>query len=133
MNMTEKTEQMKKFVFMNNIVIVIQLILVTLSIIFNFLIGDFAVFITVFVHIAIFVFYNIIVENIVEYGYLRKKYAKICDTTHYLRYFKLKKRMYKESVNKNDSVSAKLIIQSFLKSFIAILSIASLCFMIPLK
>ena len=133
MNLPKKTEQMKKIIFINNIVIIIQLVLVVLSIIFNFLIDDSAVFITVFVHIAIFVFYNIIVENIVEYGYLRKKYAKICDTTHYLRYFKLKKRMYKASVNKNDSVSAKLIIQSFLKSFIAILSIASLCFMIPLE
>ncbi len=133
MNLPKKTEQMKKIIFINNIVIIIQLVLVALSIIFNFLIDDSAVFITVFVHIAIFVFYNIIVENIVEYGYLRKKYAKICDTTHYLRYFKLKKRMYKASVNKNDSVSAKLIIQSFLKSCIAILSIASLCFMIPLE
>ena len=133
MNMAERTERMKKFILMNNIVIIIQIVLVALSVIFNFLIDDFAVFITVFIHIAIFVLYNGIVESIVEYGYLRKKFAKICDETHYLRHLKLKKRMYKSSKNKNDIVSAKLIIQSFLKSFIAILSIASLCFMIPLK
>ena len=71
-------------ILMNNIVIIIQIVLVALSVIFNFLIDDFAVFITVFIHIAIFVLYNGIVESIVEYGYLRKKFAKICDETYYL-------------------------------------------------
>lgn len=61
---------------MNNIVITIQIILVALSIIFNFLIDDVAVFTTVFIHIVIFVLYNMVVENIVQYGYLIKKFAK---------------------------------------------------------
>ena len=97
MNMAERTERMKKFILMNNIVIIIQIILVILSIVFNFYIDDSAVFITVFIHIVIFVLYNIVVESIIEYGYLRKKFAKICDETHYLRYFKLKRRMYRAS------------------------------------
>ena len=133
MNMAERTEQMKKFILMNNIVITLQIVLVILSIVFNFLIDDSAVFVTVFIHIVIFVLYNIVVENIVEYGYLRKKFAKICDETHYLRYLKLKKRMYKASKNKNDIVSTKLILQSAIKSFIAILSILSLFFMISFE
>ena len=133
MNMAERTERIKKFILMNNIVIAIQIILVVLSIIFNFLIDDSAVFITVFIHIAIFVLYNIVVESVVEYGYLRKKFAKICDETHCLRYLKLKKRMYKASKNKNDIVSTKLILQSVIKSFIAILSILSLFFMISFE
>lgn len=133
MNMAERTEQMKKFILMNNIVITLQIVLVILSIVFNFLIDDSAVFITVFIHIVIFVLYNIVVESVVEYGYLRKKFAKICDETHYLRYLKLKKRMYKSSKNKNDIVSAKLILQSVIKSFIAILSILSLFFMISFE
>ena len=133
MNMAERTERIKKFILMNNIVIAIQIILVVLSIIFNFLIDDFAVFITVFIHIAIFVLYNIVVESVVEYGYLRKKFAKICDETHYLRYHKLKKRMYKASKNKNDIVSTKLILQSVIKSFIAILRSLSLFFMISFE
>lgn len=133
MNMAERTERMKKFILMNNIVITIQIILVVLSIIFNFLIDDVAVFTTVFIHIVIFVLYNIVVENIVEHGYLRKKFAKICDETHYLRYFKLKKRMYKASKNKKDMVSAKLILRSVIKSFIAILSCISLFFMISFE
>ena len=133
MNMAERTEQMKKFIFMNNIVITLQIVLVVLSIVFNFSIDDSAVFITVFIHIVIFVLYNIVVESVVEYGYLRKKFAKICDETHYLRYLKLKKRMYKASKNKNDTVSAKLILQSVIKSFIAILSFISLFFMISFE
>ena len=133
MNMAERTEQMKKFILMNNIVITLQIVLVILSIVFNFLIDDSAVFITVFIHIAIFVLYNIVVESVVEYGYLRKKFAKICDETHYLRYSKLKKRMYKASKNKNDIVSTKLILQSAIKSFIAVLSILSLFFMISFE
>lgn len=133
MNMAERTEQMKKFILMNNIVITFQIVLVILSIVFNFLIDDSAVFITVFIHIVIFVLYNIVVESVVEYGYLRKKFAKICDETHYLRYLKLKKRMYKASKNKNDIVSAKLIFQSAIKSFIAVLSILSLFFMISFE
>ena len=107
--------------------------MVILSIVFNFLIDDSAVFVTVFIHIVIFVLYNIVVESVVEYGYLRKKFAKICDETHYLRYLKLKKRMYKASKNKNDTVSAKLILQSVIKSFIAILSFISLFFMISFE
>ena len=133
MTMNEKTELMKKFIFMNNIVIAIQIVLGVLSVIFNFFIDDCAVFITVFIHIAIFVLYSIVVESIVEYGYLRKKFAKICDETHTLRYLKLKKRMYKASKNKNDTVSAKLILQSAIKSFIAILSILSLFFMVSFE
>ena len=133
MNMAERTERMKKFILMNNIVIAIQIILFILSFIFNFLIDDSAVFTTVFIHIGIFVLYNIVVESIVEYGYLRKKFAKICDETHYLQYFKLKKRMYKASVNKNDSVSVKLIRQSAIKSIIAISSIISLAFMVAFE
>ena len=133
MNMLEKTERMKKFILMNNIVIAIQIILFILSIAFNFLIDNSAVFITVFIHIGIFVLYNIVVESIVEYGYLRKKFAKICDETHYLRYSKLKKRMYKVAQNKNDMVSTKLILQSVIKSFIAILSVVSLFFMVSFE
>ena len=133
MNMSERTERMKKFILMNNIVIIIQVILVVLSIIFNFIFDDVAVFITAFTHIVIFVLYNIVVESIVEYGYLRKKFAKICNETHYLRYLKLKKRMYKASKNKKDMVSAKLILQSVIKSFIAILSFISLFFMISFE
>ena len=133
MNMAERTERMKKFILMNNIVIAIQIILVVLSIIFNFLIDDSAVFITVFIHIAIFVLYSIVVESIVEYGYLRKKFAKICDETHRLRYFKLKSRMYKASKEKGDKISSVLILQSAVKALFAVLSIVLLLFMVSFE
>lgn len=130
MAMSERIEHMKKYVLMNNIVIALQIILVVLSVIFNFFFDDTVVFITIFIHIAIYVLYNIVIENIVEYGFLRKKYAKIVEETHSLRYFKLKKEMYKASKNKKDIVSATLILQSVIKNFIAMLSIVSLLFMV---
>lgn len=133
MAMSERTEQMKKYILMNNIFIVLQIILVVLSVIFNFVFDDAVVFITIFIHIAIYVLYNIVIENIVEYGFLRKKYAKIVEETHYLRYLKLKKRMYKESKAKKDIVSATLVLQSVIKSSVAMLSIVSLLFMIPFE
>lgn len=133
MNINEKTEQMKKFILSNNIFIALQIILVTLSVIFNFIANDGKVFLTVFIHIGVFVIYNGIAESIIEYSWLRKKYAKICDQTHYLRYFKLKNRMYKTAKNKKDTVSSTLILQSAIKSFVAISSIISLLFMISFE
>ena len=41
--------------------------------------------------------------------------------------------MYRSSKNKKDMVSAKLILQSVIKSFIAILSFISLLFMISFE
>lgn len=133
MNMAKKTDRMKKYIFLNNVVIVIQIVLIILSVAFDFLIGDDAVFITVFVHVAVFVLYNVIAENIIEYGYLRKKFAEVCDETHPLRYFILRRRMYKTAVNKNDRVSSKLIIQSAVKSLLAASSIISLMFMVSFE
>ncbi len=133
MNMTEKTEKMKKYILMNNIVIAIQFILVILSVVFNFLFDDIAVFVTVFIHIVIFVLYNSVAENIIDCSYLRKKYAKICSETHYLQHIRLKMRMYKASKTKKDTVSEKLIVQSAVKVIIAVLNILMLLLLISFE
>lgn len=118
--------KMKKYVIANNVFITVQILLLALGIALNFIADDTKVFVAVFAHIGLFVLYNAVVENIVEYGFLRKKYAKICDETHYLRYFKLKKRMYNTAKNINDTVTTTLILQSFLKSLIALVSVVML-------
>lgn len=130
MNFSNKPEQMKKYIYANNFAIVIQIVLFVLSIVFNFILDDGAVFITVFIHTGIFVLYNIVVESIIEYGFLRKKYAKICDDTHHLRLIKLKKRIYENAKNKGDYVSTKLILQSFFKFLIVCINIIILLFMV---
>ncbi len=131
--MVEKTQSMKKYVFMNNVVIGIQIALVALSIIFNFVIDDVAVFLTVFIHVSISVLYNIIVENIIEYSFLRKKYARIYSEISDLKYFKLRKQLYKTAKKENDIVSAKLILQFGVKFLIVYLSVLSMLFMVPVE
>lgn len=124
---------MKKYIIANNIFIAIQMVLLALSVVLNFVADDARVYMAVFIHIGIFVLYNAVVESIVEYKFLRKKYAKICDETHHLRYFKLKKRIYTSAKNHNDYVSVKLILQSFTKSIIAITNIVLMLFMVTFE
>ncbi len=133
MNRDERTNRMKKYIFINNISIGVQIVLLALSVVLNFTFDDAAVFITTFTHVGMFVLYNIIVENIIEYGFLRKGYAKIYDETSPLSYFKLKKRIYTEAKNKSDFVTTKLILQSFIKSIIMVLNIALLLFMVSFE
>ncbi len=130
MDFSYKAEQMKKYIFANNFTIVIQSIFFVLSIVFHFILDDGAVFMTVFIHTGIFVLYNIVVENIIEYGFLRKKYSKICDNTHHLRPIKLKKRIYKNAKNSGDYVSTKLILQLFIKVIIVCVNIILLPIMV---
>lgn len=124
--MTDKDEQMKKYILANNIFIAVQIIFVVLSIIFNFIADDSTVFITVFVHIALFVLYNIFVENIVIYGYLSKKYEKIWVKMPAIRHFKVWKQIYKASKNKSDTISTTLISQSVVKTVIVIVNMVLL-------
>lgn len=124
---------MKKHILINNIFIILQTVLIVLSVVLNFASDDASVFITVFIHVGIFVLYNIIAENIIEYGFLRKRYAKIYNETSPLSYFKLKRRIYTEAKNKSDFVTKKLILQSFIKSSIMVLNIALLLFMVSFE
>lgn len=130
MNIKQKTEQMKKIILANKIFIALQCVFVVLSIVFNFVLDDAAVFITVFIHTGIFVVFNIIVENIVDYGYLRKKYLKICDRTHHLRYLKLKRQIYREAKSNQDKITSALILQMLIKTLVAVLNIILMLFMV---
>lgn len=132
-NRDERTNRMEKYIFINKIFTGVQIVLLALSVVLNFTCDDAAVFITTFTHVGMFVLYNIIVENIIEYGFLRKRYAKIYDETSPLSYFKLKKRTYTEAKNKSDFVTTKLILQSFIKSSIMVLNIVLLLFMVSFE
>jgi len=132
-NLDERTNRMKKYILINNIFIILQTVLLVLSVVLNIASDDISVFITVFIHVGIFVLYNIIAENIIEYGFLRKMYAKIYNETSSLSYFKLKRQIYAEAKNKSDFVTKKLILQSFIKSSIMVLNIALLLFMVSFE
>ena len=133
MNTDERTNRMKKYILINNIFIILQTVLLVLSVVLNIASDDVSVFITVFIHAGIFVLYNIIAENIIEYGFLRKRYVKIYNETSPLSYFKLKRQIYAEAKNKNDFVTRKLILQSFIKSSIMVLTVVLLLFMVSFE
>ena len=125
-----KNEQIKKFILLNRIFITVQIILIIVSVILNLTSDDSTVFIIIFIHTGLFVFYNVVSESIIENSYLRKKYAKICDETHRLRYLQLKKRIYKTAKNKNDNIASALVLQSFVKSIILVIHLIAMLFMI---
>lgn len=134
MNLEEKTLQMKKYILLNKVFIALQVIFTLLSIIFNIVSDDPTVFVTVFIHIGLFVVYNIVVENIVEYGYIRKKFKKECNHyTHPLSSIKIKRQIYKIAKINDDRVTSTLIIQSLIKTLIAIINIILLIFMVSFK
>ena len=63
MNMGNKSSKMKKIIIANNIFVVVQMVLLVLSVMLNFICDDVKVFLTVFIHVGLFVVFNIVVEN----------------------------------------------------------------------
>lgn len=130
MKMENKNSTMKKIIVANNVFIALQILMLTLSVGLNFVCDDTKVFITAFTHIAFFVIFNIIVENIVDYGYIRKKYEKICKETSAIRYFQLKRRIFKFARQKQDKTTTTLMIQGLIKILIVLLNIIMMLFMV---
>lgn len=72
MKLDNKNKLMKKLIIANKIFIVLQIILLGISILFNFIFDDTVAFVTIFSHVGIFVLFNIFIENMTEYGYIIK-------------------------------------------------------------
>ena len=119
MKLKERTEQMKKIITANMLAICLQALLFTASIVLNFIHGSEGAFIGLFVHIAVFVLHNVVVENIVEYGYLRVKYVSLCDAVNPLQPIKFKIKMYKTAREKEDFVTTTLLSQAAIKTSLA--------------
>lgn len=119
MSLKERTQQIKRIIVANKVVICLQAVLFAASIVLNFTHGNEGAFIGLFVHIAVFVLYNVVVENIVEYGYLRVKYVSLCDAVNPLQPIKLKIKMYKTAREKEDFVTTTLLSQAAIKSSLA--------------
>ena len=119
MSLKERTQQIKRIVVANKVVICLQAVLFAASIVLNFIHGSEGAFIGLFVHIAVFVLHNVVVENIVEYGYLRVKYVSLCDAVNPLQPIKLKIKMYKTAREKEDFVTTTLLSQAAIKTSLA--------------
>ena len=130
MKMDNKISKMKKIIIFNNIFVVVQMVLLVLSVVLNFICDDVKVFLTVFIHVGLFVVFNIVVENIVNYGYLMKKYEKIYQSTNAVRYFQLKKRIYQSAKDNRDRITTVLMLQAFVKVVILVVNFILMLFMV---
>ena len=130
MNMDNKKPKMKKIIFANNIFIALQIVMLILSVVLNFICDDVRVFLTIFVHVGLFSIFNIVVENIVNYGYIMKKYEKIYQTTNSIRFFLIQKRTYQLAKANQDKITITLILQTFVKGLILVINFVLMLFMV---
>ena len=130
MNMDNKNPKMKKIIFANNIFIALQIVMLVLSIVLNFVCDDVRVFLTIFVHVGLFSIFNIVVENIANYGYIMKKYEKIYQTTNSIRFFLIQKRIYQSAKDNQDKITTTLILQTFVKAVILVINFVLMLFMV---
>lgn len=130
MNMDNKNPKMKKIIFANNIFIALQIVMLVLSIVLNFICDDVRVFLTIFVHVGLFSIFNIVVENIANYGYIMKKYEKIYQTTNSVRYLQLKKRIFQSAKDNQDKITTTLILQAFVKFVLIIINLILMLLMV---
>lgn len=133
MKLDNKNKLMKKLIIANKIFIVLQIILLGISILFNFIFDDTVAFVTIFSHVGIFVLFNIFIENMTEYGYIIKKYENIYKDTHSLRWFKLKKLVYKTAKMNGDTITTSLVTQFFIKCAIIAFNIVIMLFLIEFE
>ena len=130
MNMDNKNSKMKKIIFANNIFIALQIVMLILSVVLNFICDDVRVFLIIFVHVGLFSIFNIVVENIANYGYIMKKYEKIYQTTNSIRFFLLQKRIYQSAKDNQDKITITLILQTFVKGLILVINFVLMLFMV---
>ena len=133
MKLDNKNKLMKKLIIANKIFIVLQIILLGISILFNFIFDDTVAFVTIFSHVGIFVLFNIFIENMTEYGYIIKKYENIYQETNSLRWFKLKKLVYKTAKMNGDTITTLLVTQFFIKCAIIAFNIVIVLFLIEFE
>lgn len=130
MNMDNKNPKMKKIIFANNIFIALQIVMLVLSVVLNFICDDVRVFLTIFVHVGLFSIFNIVVENIANYGYIMKKYEKIYQTTNSIRFFLIQKRIYQSAKSNQDKITTTLISQAFVKVVLIIINLILMLFIV---
>lgn len=133
MNMDNKNPKMKKIIFANNIFIALQIVMLIFSVVLNFICDDVRVFLTIFVHVGLFSIFNVVVENIANYGYIMKKYEKIYQTTNSIRFFLPQKRIYQSAKDNQDKITTTLILQTFVKVVILVANFALMLLMVSFE
>lgn len=126
-------KHINRIIVANKAFIVLQITLSLFALALNFLKGEPLFFIAFFVHTAIYVIFNIVVESISEYGFLRKEYSHICESSNQIFYVKLLKRIYDCAKEKDDEISQTLLKQKLLKDIILIVNLVLMILIVPFE
>ena len=122
-----------RIIVANKAFIVLQIALSLFALALNFLKGEPLFFIAFFVYFAIYVIFNIVVESISEYGFLRKEYSHISESSNQIFYVKLLKRIYDCAKEKDDEISQTLLKQKLLKDIILIVNLVLMILIVPFE
>lgn len=123
-----------KIVNYNRMFMLLQVLFIMLSLLFNFVLDDSAVAFTFFFHTALFIFYNIYT------GHIGDKYFDAVDKYHsvydgvYLRrarHLKLTMQLYKLAKANNDVVMVELIAQKAIKLVVFFVHLAMTLMLVP--
>ena len=125
-----------KIINYNRIFIFMQFLFIMLSLLFNFVLDDGAVAITLFFHTALFIFYNIYTGHIGDkYFDAVDKYHSVYDGVHLhrARHLKLTIKLYKLAKNNNDNVMVELITQKAIKLALFFIHLATMLILVPVQ
>ena len=125
-----------KIINYNRIFIFMQFLFIMLSLLFNFVLDDGAVAITLFFHTALFIFYNIYTGHIGDkYFDAVDKYHSVYDGVHLhrARHLKLTIKLYKLAKANNDVTMVELITQKMIKLVIFFVHLATMLMLVPVE
>ena len=125
-----------KIINYNRIFIFMQFLFIMLSLLFNFVLDDGAVAITLFFHTALFIFYNIYTGHIGDkYFDAVDKYRSVYDGVHLhrARHLKLTIKLYKLAKTNNDVIMVELITQKITKLIIFFIHLATMLILVPVQ
>ena len=125
-----------KIINYNRIFIFMQFLFIMLSLLFNFVLDDGAVAITLFFHTALFIFYNIYTGHIGDkYFDAIDKYHSVYDEIHLhrARHLKLTIQLYKLAKNNNDNVMVELITQKAIKLALFFIHLVTMLMLVPVE
>ena len=125
-----------KIINYNRIFMFMQVLFIMLSLLFNFVLDDGAVAITLFFHTALFIFYNIYTGHIGDkYFDAVDKYRSVYDEIHLhrARHLKLTIQLYKLAKANNDVIMVELITQKITKLIIFFIHLATMLILVPVQ
>ena len=129
-----ETISAKKIINYNRVFLLLQVLFIGISLLFNFVLDDSAVIIALFFHTALFIFYNIYSGHIVQkYFDAIVKYHSVYDEIHHTRHLKLTIQLYKLAKDNNDNIMKELIEQKAIKLVIWIVHLIATLLLVPVE